>query len=231
MKLKNKILSAILFVTLPIVSAHGATKPSEESLEQKMQTLNLNDRAPVVVTQEKFYSIQPRLAPLKKKSEFSVGGASNLTSDGFINSRQLEVAYRYHFNDRWGVGLARGFVSNELSSAATRLKDSQGVLPMVPYTIARTDLTAEVNLFYGKFRLSSERVFYFDQYFALGVGYVEMNNASVNALVADVGLAAWIGQSMSARLGLKDYTHDELYPSGPTRTNNVHAHLDLGILF
>ena len=190
---------------------------SDESLEQKMQALNLNDRAPALVSEERLYAVQNRLSPLSHRSELSLGVGSNLTSDSFINSNQFELNYRYHLDDRWSVGIERTWVSNSLSAAANDLQSSVGMVPRVPYAIARTDLTGEANLFFGKLRITSERVFYFDQYVAAGVGFVQMNDGTVGALVGDVGVVGWIGRSASARLGLRDYYNNENYGSGQVR--------------
>jgi outer membrane beta-barrel protein len=208
-----------------------ATPATDASLEDQLQALDVANQAPAATSKEVLYAVQSRYLPLTHKNEFSVGGGLNLTGDSFVLSEQAEVGYRFHFNDRWAVGLNYALVANQLSSAADRFRSSEGIVPDVPYAKSRTDLLAEYNVFYGKFRYSVDRVFYFDQYIAAGPGFVEMNTGTVGAAVADVGFAFWLSRWGSARIGLKDYYYEEVYRSGTSPTHNLHAHLDIGYLF
>lgn len=211
--------------------AKAKASETPPTLEEQLKALDSGNQAPVAANREKLYAVQSRYLPLKFKSEFSAGGASNLTADSFLRTQQLEVAYRFHFNDRWSLGVAHAWVDNKFKSDADNLKTTNGAVPDVPYAITRTDLTVEYNVFYGKFRWSAETVSYFDQYIALGGGNVAQNTGTSSAIVADVGFAFWLGQWGSARLGLKDYYYKEEYRSGAQNTQNIHAHLDLGYLF
>lgn len=201
------------------------------SLEDQLKSLDAENAAPAAVSREKLYAVQARYMPLRFKSEFSLGGGYNLTGDSFLTTQQVEVGYRFHFNDRWSVGVHEAWVNNEFKSEANNLRTANGAVPNVPYAITRTDLLAEFNLFYGKFRLGTDTVFYFDQYLALGPGLVQQNTGTVGAGVGDIGLAFWLGKWASTRIGLKEYYYNEAYPSGTQASSNMHAHLDVGVLF
>ncbi|MGZ3721546.1 MAG: outer membrane beta-barrel domain-containing protein [Bdellovibrionales bacterium] len=216
----------------PSAASKEAVKaPAHGTLEEQLKSLDAGNAAPIAANREKLYAVQQRYLPLRWKSEVSFGAASNLTGDSFLRTQQLEAGYHLHLSDRWSLGFAYAWVDNKLKSDANGLKTSNGAIPDLPYAKTRMDLMAEYNVFYGKFRWSADTVSYFDQYLALGAGNVEQNTGTTTSYVADVGFAFWLGKFASTRLGLKDYYYKEAYRSGPEMTNNLHAHLDLGVLF
>jgi outer membrane beta-barrel protein len=211
--------------------AQAETTKDKQSLEDQLKELNTDNTAPAGANREKLYAVQSRYLPLQYKSEVSMGGAYNLTGDGFLHTEQFELGYRFHFSDRWSTALTQAWVGNQFSSGVDSLRSSEGAAPMVPYAVARTDLVVTYNVFYGKFRLSSDSVFYFDQYISIGPGIVRQNTGTVGAAVGDIGFAFWLGTWGSARLGLKEYYYNETYASGAQPESNLHAHLDLGYVF
>jgi outer membrane beta-barrel protein len=229
--LTTALVTGLSFTARAEDTPAATTQKSSESLENQLKSLDATNQAPASVSTEKLYSVQSRYTPLRHVSEITFGGAKNMTGDSFLDTNQIEVGYRFHFNDRWAVGLSYAWVDNEFKSDADNLKATSGAIPDVPYAITRQDLLVEYNAFYGKFRWTADSVSYFDQYWALGPGMVQMNTGNSTAAVADAGFAIWMGQWGSARLGLKDYYYSEQYRSGATMTSNLHAHLDVGYLF
>lgn len=229
-------LSVVLFLMGSALTAVAedvvpqATPKAGLSLEDQLKELNSGNQAPMV-SREKLYAVQERYLPLRHKSEVTLGGAMNLTGNSFLRTQQVALGYRFHFNDRWSMGLSHAFVFNQFTTGADNLKTADGAVPHVPYASSRSDMMVEYHVFYGKFRWSVDTVSYFDQYIAIGPGIVAMNNGVVGAAVADIGFAFWLGKWGSARVGLKDYFYNEAYRSGSTASQNVHAHLDMGYLF
>lgn len=211
-------------------AAADSAKPAQ-SLEEQLKALNAGNTLPAAAAREKLYAVQERYLPLRNKSEFTMGAASNLTGDDFVRTEQYEVGYHFHFNDRWSLGLSQAWVNNNFKSSIDNVKTSDGAIPDVPFAYSRTDLMLEANLFYGKFRWTAETVSYFDLYMALGPAMIRQNTGTVGGAAGDLGLAAWISRWGSARLGLKDYYYRETYRSGAIMTHNLHAHLDIGYLF
>ena len=228
------LLSAVILTQGALAYGEGTAEPETNkpvSLEDQLKTLDAGNQAPASANREKLYAVQSRYLPLRFKSEFTLGGASNLTSDSFLQTQQFEIGYRFHFNDRWSLGLSEAWVDNHFKSEVNNLKTNDGAIPDVPYAITRTDLMLEYNVFYGKFRWSAETVSYFDLYLALGPGMVQQNTGTVGAGVGDVGFAFWLGQFGSVRMGFKDYYYNESYRSGAQPSQNLHAHLDLGYIY
>jgi outer membrane beta-barrel protein len=207
-------------------------KEAPVSLEDQLKALDAANQAPAAANREKLYAVQQRYLPLKWKSEFSAGYGYNMTGDSFLRTQQAELAYHLHFNDRFSIALAHAFVNNAFKSETDNIRTTDGaVIPDVPYAYTRSDLLAEVNMFYGKFRWGPDTVSYFDAYLALGPGLIRQNNGKVGAGVGDVGFAFWLGKWGSARLGLKDYVYNETYRSEKKLQQNIHAHFDVGYLF
>jgi outer membrane beta-barrel protein len=224
-----KNLSLVL-ATAIVASISMAAWGEDTPLAEQLKSLELpGNQAPSVVSKEKLYVVQTRYLPLRFKSEVSLGYAQNLTGDSFFNTRQAELGYRFHLGDRFSLGFTQSFVTNSMTSEGDNLLASEGIIPNMPYARQRSELTLGYNVFYGKFRLSSEQVFYFDQYVAVGPGLMMLNVGDFGAAVADVGFAFWLGQWGSTRIGLKDYIYSE--PGKSSLSENLHAHLDVGYLF
>jgi len=204
---------------------------AEIPLDQELQQLSVPDNQLVPSADtEKLYAIQTRYAPLANRHEITLGGAKNFTADSHLTSQQLDLTYRFHINDKWYVGLAGSYVFNSFTDAANRLISQQKLVPDIAYPKFRGDLLVGYNLFYGKFRLSMDTVFYFDQYIALGPGLVNLNTGTTPAAVADIGFVFWLGKGGSMRLGLKDYFFKETRVRSSGMVHNLLAHLDVGIV-
>lgn len=212
--------------------AESSSEPaSAPTLESQLGELALpSNRAPAAVSTERMYSVQNRLTPLARRSEFTLGGAKNFTPDDFLVSSEVRLGYNFHLSDRWSVGLSGSYVFNALSSAGERLLAYENLLPDSAFVRHRADALVTYNLFYGKFRLTMDEVFYFDQYLSLGAGYVDLNTGSSIAAVGDIGLALWLGRGTSVRLGVKDYFYRERLALSTPMVHNVLAHLDVGVL-
>ena len=211
-------------------SAGSASAPVV-SLEDQLKELEVpGNRAPDSVSREKLYAVQNRFVGLRGKHELSAGGGRNFTSDSFLSSSEVLIHYRYHLNDRWALGLGGGFVFNDLSSGGKRLLDSQGLVPDVAYAKNRIDLNTTFNAFYGKFRLSMDQVFYFDQYFQVGAGVVELSTGRVPAGYAEAGFAFWAGRQVGMRLGFRDAIYNEKRQLSSGLAHNLIAHVDVSLL-
>jgi outer membrane beta-barrel protein len=222
------VVAAAIVAPAQTAQAKARAPETTATLEDQLKELEITNSAPAAVEGEKFYSIQTRYLPLRHRSEFAIGGGYNLTGDGFLYTRQIEAAYRFHLNDRWSLGLGHARVSNSFRSGATSIRTTNGALPEVPYVSARSELLVNYNLFYGKFRLGADKVFYFDQYIGAGPGLISANTGTVGAGVVDAGFAVWLGKRSSARLGLKDYYYNETYKSETKAGHNLHAHVGFG---
>lgn len=202
-----------------------------ESLENQLEALSLpENQSPVPVSSEKLYSVQSRYAPLTGRHEVSFGFGKNMTPPSYLSSNQLELEYRYHLSDRWSLSAGGSYVFSSLTDAGERLRDIEGLVPDAAYVKQRMNLLATYNLFYGKFRLSMDKVFYFDQYLSLGPGFVVADTGRSGAAVGDIGLALWLGKTGSLRFGLKDYYFHETRRLSSSMAHDLIFHFDLGIL-
>lgn len=237
MKALTLSLSLLLLTSLTAFGAdapvpEAAVKAVEpESLDSELQKLSTDaNQAPGGVTSEKLYAVQYRYAPLRHRHEFGLGGAKNFTPDGYTVSNQIDLAYRFYLSDKWFVGLSGSYVFNDLSQSGERLLKDTGILPDATFTKYRGDLALGYNLFYGKFRISMDEVFYFDQYLSIGPGLVRYETTSQWGVVGDVGFAGRFGKNFSVRIGLKDYFVKEVRRKSSGMVHNLIGHLELGYL-
>jgi outer membrane beta-barrel protein len=205
---------------------------SAEDLEQKLEGLSLpNNQAPARKYDENLYSVQSRFVPLNLASELKLAGAMNFTADSYVDSRELSLAYRFHINDRWHLTGSGSYVFNSLSTAGKKLRDLERIIPDAAWVKYRAELLGGFNLFYGKFRLNMDRVFYLDQYVAMGPGLITTNKANAMAGVGDIGLVFWMGRRLSVQVGVKEYFYKQKRELSSSFVNDVVGHFDVGFLF
>lgn len=222
----------LAFASTLFAATETSAPPETKSLEDELQSLSVpSNQAPSGVSSESLYSVQSRLAPLDGRSEVTLTGAKNFTVDSFLVSQQVDLGYRYYLTERWFIGASGSYVFNSLSDSGNRLMTQNTRLPDVAYSKYRADLMAGYNLFYGKFRLTMDQVFYFDQYVALGPGVVVQDLGTHPAAVADVGFVFWFGRNYSFRLGVKDYFFHEDRRLSSGMANNLLGHVDIGYVF
>lgn len=216
---------------LALILTLTPTAQAADTLEDQLQSLKLPENiAPASISHEQLYSVQSRYTPLKGRVEFTLGGGHHFGGNGFFNSSEFQFHTRYHFSDRWNLNLGGSYVTNSLTSSGKNLLLKQGIFPDAAYVKYRADLLLGFNVFYGKFRLSEKQVFYFDQYIALGAGYIVGDHGSSPAITADVGFAFWLGKGTSLRVGVKDYAFTEKRLLSSSFTNQIIGHVDFGVL-
>jgi outer membrane beta-barrel protein len=226
--MKSGLQSTVVAVVLSGLAA-SPVLAAAPSLEDQLQSLNLpTNQAPAGISTEKLYSVQSRFNPLAKRLEFSMSAGQDFTNSSFLNSQQLGGGLRYHFNDRWSLGVSAATVFNALTMTAQQLITQDGIVPDLAYAKSRMDASVAFNTVYGKFRVSTDQVFYLDQYIALGAGVVNLDRGSTNMGVLDLGFAFWMGRSGVVRLGIKNHLYREQRELSAAMTQHWVGHIDLG---
>lgn len=208
---------------------------ADDSLQSKLSELAIpENQTPAgmsLQTSEKLYAIQTRYSNLARRFEVSLAGARNFNSSSFINAAQFELALRYHISNRVGLVLSGAYGTNSYTSETQTLIQEQNRIPDLAYVKYRTNLLMSYNLFYGKFRLGSDSVAYFDQYIAAGPGLVMMQTGNAFSGVVDAGFAFWLGRNASVRFGVKGdiYQQKTIYTSSTAL--DLLGHIDIGYVF
>lgn len=227
-----RFLLAVVLLALSFNSFAEETKVQKKSLEEQLEELNLPaNQAPGAVSKDKLYAVQMRYVPLIGAHEVSLSGAKDFKTDGHLSTRQAGLHYRYHFNDKWSLVGNYVRVFNELNNSGKILLEEEKLVADSDYLISQADIGAEYNMFYGKFRLGSHSVFYFDQYWALTGGMVELRRGATPVVGLDAGLAFWFGKRLSMRTGLKNHVFETTSGTGTTAYNrNMVGYIQLGYL-
>jgi outer membrane beta-barrel protein len=225
----KKCISLLIFLTLGLSFYIQAEEATE--LEKKLQSLELpNNQTPEFVNSEKVYMMKDRLKDLTFTHEISMSGGRDFSSNGNLNTNMLGAAYRFHFNNLWAVKIAYGRVYNELNSTGRNLFERNELIRDSDYVKNFYDLGVEVNMFYGKFRLSEDRSQYFDNYLTVGARQFETRNGGRKGPYADIGLAFWFGPIMSLRVGIDNSIY-KAQTEFQTRNEYVlTGHLDIGFV-
>ena len=237
MKIKYRVKWAFVGVTFLFgISAFSDVPmnptPADESLSQALEKLEMpaNQSAAGNLSSEKLYSVQTRYNPLRFKHEIAVGVGRGLVGSSFLNTNNLELGYRFHFSDRLSLGLQGGYYTNSFNDSGKRLFEQVELVPDVAYEKYRLDAMISFNAFYGKFRVSMDQVFYFDQYVSLGGGQVWLSTQNSPEAAGEIGFVFWMGKRWSSRLGVRDYYYNEARALSTDNVNHVFVFLNFGIL-
>lgn len=182
---------------------------AEKSLVQELGEINVDQKVPSQMDREKLYSVQTRVLPLKNKFEIGALASQNWSSNGFLRNEQYGGEVRFHFSNRFSLGAAYSVVSNTFTNSAERLGVVQGIYPDVDYAKSRMEIRPQANLFFGKFRISSDQTFYFDQYIGLGAAAHQLKSGQAIGPVGEAGFVFWISTYGALRLGVRDYYYAE----------------------
>jgi outer membrane beta-barrel protein len=208
-----------------------AASAAETGLTDQLGELKMPENtAPQGLTSEKLYSAQARSTELAHRFEFDLGGAKNLTGNGFLNQTQIDLAARYHITNRWDISVSGAYGYNSFTDSANTLFKNNGILPDAAVVKYRADMLLGYNLFYGKFRMNMDNVFYFDQYVAIGPGIVNTQYQTAVAAVADVGFALNFGSNWMARFGAKNDFYNEKKAASTSMAYHLLGHVDIGYL-
>lgn len=200
-------------------------------LDKELESLNMPiNQGPAAASLERLYSVQNRYLPLTNKHEITVNFGRNMNPGGLLNSQQVGGSYRYHLNDRFSFGLQGYKVFNEISSDGELVLSTGRVLVPEDYVSQQYEAITTFNLFYGKFRLGLNRVFYFDQYISLGAGIAELESGNTPMISPDIGIALWLGKRGSVRFGLRNELYNKETLSGEELNYNAVAHFSIGFL-
>lgn len=220
----KKLVILISFFTFGAICA--------EELENKLDDLLIpDDKVTPVLSKDELFIVNTRYSSLVNRHEFSLMGAHNFTADSHLDVKQSALAYRYHLNSKWSFGLRYNRYSNELTSAGQTLFDREKIVPDQDFAFNSQEAFATFNTIYGKLRWSSTTIVYFDQYISLGAGQIELASGKTNHGLLDLGLAFWIGNHTSMRVGLKNEFYNQQQVTEKRLMHNAMGYLEIGYLF
>ena len=201
------------------------------SLDEKLDSLNIpDDKVTDLLSEENLISVTGRYSSLRKRHELTIKGAHNFMADSHLQTRQVGASYRYHINSRFSLGASYTEYENKLTSAGKRLFDEQRLLPDSDFAVKSADGFINFNTVYGKFRLTSKQVVYFDHYIALGYGHIDLVAGETQSYNLDTGLSFWIGKHASFRLGVKNEFYRQRKINESKNVQNSMGYIELGYL-
>ena len=219
----------ILFLAL----FFSATAVASDSITKSLEALNIPDnQISPTISQDKIFVLNTRYSSLTNRHEASLSGGNNFTAPSHMESRSAGLTYRYHINPKWSVGLRHTEYYNDLNKSGKTLLSQKSLIPDSDFAKSSNEIFGGYNLFYGKMRMTQKTVIYFDQYVALGAGKIDLASGSTNMGLLDLGVAFWIGNHMSARIGVKNEFYQQTLIDGDQATvHNANGYVEFGYLF
>ncbi len=203
-----------------------------DTMEAKLDALNIPDnQISPVISQDKVFVLNTRYSSLTNRHEATLAGANNFNNESHLTTQNASLAYRYHINPKWSLGLRHSEYYNKLTPAGQKLLKDEKIAPDSDFSKNSNEVFTNFNLFYGKMRMTQKTVMYFDQYLGLGAGKINLARGSENMVTADIGVAFWMGSNMSSRFGMRNEFYKQTTLSGQKNVHNVNGYLEIGYLF
>lgn len=228
--MKN-LLVVILTLTFALFSTVSFAQENS-ALEKKLDDLNIPDnKVTNVLSEDKLYIVNTRYSSLVNRHEFTLLGANNFTADSHLSTQHVGASYRYHINSDWSLGLRYNRYSNKLTPSGARLFSEKAILPDTDYAFNSKELFVNYNTIYGKLRITDDTLVYFDQYISLGGGKIKLASGEKTHGFVDLGLSFWLGNHVSARVGVKNEFYNQQRITGSKNIHNAIGYFELGYLF
>ena len=227
----RQIILLLMFFTPSLYAADGILEDFDslggnDTLLQKVQAL---------VPQSRVKIVQQRIVDRFNRHEFSpeMGLISGGTS--YFNTSFVALAYQYHINPHWSVGLKYNYYLNKLTPEGDKIidqaianVDEENELTSIPeMNWPRQSYITQLNWYpiYGKLNIYDEGIIHFDMYTILGIGQMALRHGETMTYQVGFGTGFWISQHLTARLEYKYKTYDVEYYAG---TKNMTVH-DFGL--
>ena len=142
MPVKNQILWVFLF-SLLLPHAWGKEK---KTLANKLDELHIpDDKITPVLNRDQLYVVNTRYSSLNNRHELTLQGGHNFAAKNHLKSQQAALAYRYHLNSRWSLGLRYVRYSNSLTKAGDSLLTDQRLSPIpITHSIPRRSFSTTI---------------------------------------------------------------------------------------
>mgnify|MGYP001231063356 CR=1 FL=1 len=217
------------FLLAGLAFAHAAFA-AQSSLDEELGALALPDETPAPAQSVRYQIVQDRSPELARRVALSVGAGQFVSGNGYLSTRTIGAAGTFYFDNKIGASVGYSKVNNKFTSSADRLQKTNGFLPDVDYAKSRFEATGLYNLLYGKFRVSRNTAFIFDQYFELGLALNSLSSGTAVGPVGGAGLVFWLNR-FNFRVSVKDYYYGEksVYTEGSY--HNIVLGTSAGVLF
>lgn len=183
---------------------------------------------------EKIYVVQDRHVNLTNHVQVNAALGTNVNSNIYLDTRESSLSLRYHFNNTVFMQLDGSRVNNELTESGQKIWERDGIYPDTSFVKSRMGASVGLNAMYGKVRVTKDFMFYFDQFFTLGVGRVVQDNgikrSSVSAYMGEAGLSIGVGKMASILIGVRDHYFEEQRIASASRIHQIVAYSGVGIL-
>lgn len=183
--------------------------------------------------QEKLYVVQDRHIDLTNSWLVSAGVGTNVNSNIYLDTNETNLTVRYNFNNMFFAQIDGAKVNSELTKSGERIYRNDGIYPDTSFVKSRYGAAAGINLMYGKVRVTKEFVFYFDQFFTLGLGSIEQSNGITTtktpSITADAGLSFGLGKRASLIVGVRDNYFEEKRRTSSDKIHQMVAYSGIGV--
>jgi outer membrane beta-barrel protein len=154
--------------------------------------------------------VQNRYFKKDKRVEFTLLNAGYFLKNQYIDITSIGGGISYYFSEIWGWEIISGSITFTKERAEVQaLKEAHNVTA----DIRKPEYIFTSNLLwipmYGKYSLLESRFIYYDTYFLIGPGIVNLNKKIKPAINIGVGQKYYISQSWLTRVDLKAFYYED----------------------
>jgi outer membrane beta-barrel protein len=185
---------------------------------------------------------QRRVIDRDLRSEMTVGLGLVNGGDAYYRTNSATVQYDFHINTKWSLGLRQTFFFNELTAEGKSQFDytektilagagNLGNAPVIDYPLRQTLATVSFYPLYGKMSWFESTVSYFDFYFLVGGGQMNLRFGNAPIYTGGGGMAIWWNQHLTTRIEARYQAYQDETNRTKRDIGNTVGHLSMGVLF
>jgi outer membrane beta-barrel protein len=232
------LFSVLLFLVSP---AHA--QKASSSLNSLGGQEALLEKASPSVPVNTYRVVQRRVIDRDLRSELTLGLGLVNGGDAYYRTNSATAQYEFHLNSKWSLGLRHTLFFNELTSEGRTAFDfsekaviagagNLANVPVIDYPRQQTLATVSFYPLYGKMSWFESTVSYFDFYFLLGGGQMNLRFGNTPVVTGGAGMAMWWNQHLTTRLEARYQAYkDQLNRPESRSIDSVIGHASVGVLF
>ena len=232
----KQIILLLIFFVPSLYASDGILEDFDslggnDTLLQKVQALTPESRIKIV---------QQRIVDRFNRHEFSPEIGLISGGNSYFDTSFVALAYQYHINPHWSVGLKYNYYLNELTlegdelinQAIENINEGNELTSIPEMNWPKQSYIAQLNWYpiYGKLNIYDKGVVHFDMYTILGVGQMDLRRGETMIYQIGFGTGFWISQHLTTRLEYKYKTYDVEYYAGTENTMVHDFSLSLGYM-
>lgn len=227
-------------IILQAVSLNADARKNSTSMDSLGSGETLMEKANPTVPANTYRVVQKRVIDREFRHEFGLSTGAITGGDAYNKTTNAGLRYDFNISPRWSVGARYDVNFNELTPEGKRVFNEAQTLinngradfkyPDLDYPIHTTIATLNYYPLYGKMSWFDSTVSYFDFYFLVGGGAMQLRSGSTAVVTAGGGLGMWWNQYLTTRIELRYQGYEDKIYTGKRQIDSAVGSISMGFM-